>query len=150
MGKIRWSRILICAVLAAILALGVVFGALALFPQNLFGIPEKIITTICPQVELEEMMDQCLANAESDDPVASLVTSFVVILGCGAGYAIFCVFKLFLVALIAYIPITAFFSAVLNWILVKERRLIHVILSTMVSIPIAIGILIILGILLSN
>lgn len=109
-----WGYILLCAVLAAVIAIGLIYVGLLILKQN----PGDIVSKICPP------------RPPSGNIVADIIIAIIVCLLAFTAWII-----------IIYFPLSAIISAILIQFFVKQRRLLHTILSVIISLPIAYGLL---------
>jgi uncharacterized membrane protein YfbV (UPF0208 family) len=125
-GSIQWGRILLSAILAAVMAMALIIAGLWLLGQN----PGGIFDDVCPP-DLVDCPDT--GNIIGD------------IIGCAILFLIVCLLKIALYALLVYFPLAAIISILLIMLMVQQRRLIHIILTVIVSIPVAFGLLWLVG-----
>jgi ABC-type phosphate transport system permease subunit len=133
---IQWGRVLLSALLAAIVALALIVGGIWVLGQN----PGDILDRLCPPE---------LVTCPEPDPTGSIIGDIVAGIGaaiaCGVARGIACVILITLWALVIYFPLAAIISIILIRLMVRQRRLIHTILSVVLSVPIAYGLLFLLS-----
>ncbi|UCE07163.1 MAG: hypothetical protein JSW07_03770 [bacterium] len=126
-NSIQWGRILLSAVLAAVISLLLIF----LFIWLLGQAPNEIIDKISPK----DIVD-CW-----DDP--NIGTRLI----CPIIWGIACAIEILFYSLIIYFPLAIVISIILIKLMVHQRQLIHIILTALISIPVALLLLIILNVL---
>lgn len=123
-GSLQWGRILLSALLAAVIALLLIFVVLWIIGNTEIG----DVFGLCP----EEIVD-CWDSGNLAE-----------VLMCPFAWAIACVVKILIYALIVYFPLAVVISIILIKIMVHQRQLLHIIVTALVSIPIAFLLLVIL------
>jgi hypothetical protein len=125
-NRIQWGLIIRSSVIAALVAVIVVLGLLLLLQQN----PSTVLASICPPtlVQLQP------------NPGANIVEAiFTAIIG-GILWVGVCALILSVYGMIVYFPLAIVLAVVLVGSRVTYRRVLHVVLTVLLSIPIAFAI----------
>ena len=117
-SSLQWGRILLSALLAAIIAMAIIFIGLKILGEN----PGGILDRICPP-DLVDCPDT--GNVIGD------------IIVCAILFLVVCTLKLAIYILLFYFPLTALIAFLLIRRMVQQRLLIHTILTVLLSLPIA-------------
>lgn len=107
---LRWGRIFLCALLSALIALGLIYVSLVLMQDW----PDPVMRLLCPN------------QPSTGDSFGDLLNS-----------ALGCVFAVITASMLAYFVLALALSAILIQFLVRSRRLGHSLLSALLSVPIA-------------
>jgi hypothetical protein len=137
---IQWGRVLLSAVLAAIVALALIIGGLWVLGQNPGNILDNILDTLCPSDSVTCPEPEPTGNIIGDF-FAAIATAIV----CGIAAGIVCALTIIMWAMIIYVPLAAILSIVLIHLMVQQRRLIHTVLTAILSVPVALGLLFLLS-----
>ncbi len=126
----QWGKILLCAVLAAIIALAIIYAGVTILGENPGGILERL----CPP---ENCPDPDSSGNFLQDLFAAIINAIV----C----AVLCAFVLAIYILLIYFPLAAIIAFLLIRRMVRRRRLIHTIVTVLISLPIAYSLLWLVG-----
>lgn len=107
---LRWGRILLCALLSALIALGLIYVCVTLMPT----LPDPVMTVLCPN------------QPSTGDSYGDLLSS-----------ALGCMFAMVVAGTLAYFVLALIISAILIQFQIRSRRLGHSLLSALFSVPIA-------------
>ena len=135
-APIQWGRILLSAVLAAIIAMALIFGGLWVLRHN----PGVIVDRLCPPD---------LVTYPEPEPTGDIITDIISAIFMAIVYALvwlfLCAIAIAFLALLIYFPLAVILSIILIRLMVQQRRLIHTILTVILSIPVAYGLLFLLS-----
>ncbi|UCE07495.1 MAG: hypothetical protein JSW07_05520, partial [bacterium] len=121
-GSIQWGRILLSAFLAAIIAMALIVLVLWILGRT----PSDDFYGICPP----DIVD--------DPDTGSIIGDIIVYIIL---FIIVCTFRIVIYALIIYFPLAAIISIFLIIKMVQHRRSVHIILTVLISFPIAFAVL---------
>jgi hypothetical protein len=134
-APIQWGRVLLSAVLAAIVALALIIGGLWVLGQNPGNILDYVLDTLCPSDSVTCPEPEWTGNIISDFFLAILAAMV-----CAIAVGIVCVLIIAMWAMIIYVPLAVVLSIVLIRLMVQHRRLIHTVLAAILSVPVALGV----------
>jgi hypothetical protein len=113
-GSIQWGRVLLCAFLAALLSMLLIYLFLLIVGNS----PGGDFYGLCPHEECD-------------------VANLGELIACILGQVIACAFKIMIYAILTFIPLSILISYLLVKRLIQNRQTLHVILSVLFSIPFA-------------
>lgn len=124
--SLKWGRIVGSALLAAVIAMAIIYVCLLIIMHDPGGLFERI----------------CRPDTIPMPNTGCLITNILLYIPL---VFFVCLFRLSLYALFTYLPLAVLISVFLINRYVEQRRLIHTILTVILSLPVAIGLLWLVG-----
>ena len=131
---IQWGRILLSAVLTVFVAVALVAGALLVLGQN----PGGILDRLCQPLP-------CAAPESTGNIIEDISMVFFTGFVCAFAGAFVCGIVISLAAVTAGIVLAVILSIVFVRLMIRQRRLIHWVLTVLLSVVITLGLLFLLS-----
>ncbi|MBZ0303768.1 MAG: hypothetical protein K8J31_28770, partial [Anaerolineae bacterium] len=124
-NAIRWGLIIRSSIIAALIAIIIILVLLLLLQQN----PSTLLDSVCPPT-LGQV--QPPAGANIVELIVGAIVSAII-------WVAICAVVLTIYGLIIYFPLAIILALLLVGSRVQDRRILHIVLTVLISIPVAAG-----------